>query len=159
MSITVLSVDHQVFRPKYDKNIDLYEVAEHCSVWIFCRLQRAGGSNQSLDIKIDFYPGFRSDGASGNFLTHLVIPRFDSGNMVFNIANFVHDALYATKGIHGMLTREECDDVIRGLWRISGMSRVKAGIGDVVLHLFGWTKKHWGNDSLKCKNFVRFRCY
>lgn len=68
--------------------------------------------------------------------------------MVYNCGAIVHDCLYTTKGISGLFTREECDDFIRGIWRISGISRFRAGVGDVCLFLFGGGDKHWGIDDL-----------
>ncbi len=92
--------------------------------------------------------GFRTDGASVPALFTWFLPKWDKKNMVYNCGAIVHDCLYTTKGISGLFTREECDDFIRGIWRISGISRFRAGVGDVCLFLFGGGDKHWGIDDL-----------
>lgn len=58
----------------------------------------------------------------------------------------IHDALYTRKGFD-LLSREECDSVLRGLMRDSGISRFKAGCADKAVEWFAGGKEHWGNDD------------
>jgi hypothetical protein len=53
------------------------------------------------------------------------------------------------------LTREECDDILRGIWRIAGMCRLVAGAADFGIHVFAGSNDHWGNDSNNCKHLFK----
>ena len=61
-----------------------------------------------------------SDGASAPEYAKSFVSDVKKGDDVYNSAPFIHDGLYMHKGtIDGAdLTREECDDVLRGIWRI-----------------------------------------
>ena len=95
-----------------------------------------------------------SDGASAPSFAQWLVPDIKKGNDVYNSAPFIHDGLYMYKGtINGAdLTREECDDILRGIWRISGMDRVVAGAADLGIKAFAGSSSHWGNDSNSCKH-------
>lgn len=68
----------------------------------------------------------------------------------------IHDSLYTLKGAN-LFTREECDDVFRGLLRDSGISRAKAGLADIAVGLFAGGEKHWGNDAWNNKNKIHVK--
>ena len=52
------------------------------------------------------------------------------------------------------LSREEVDDILRGIWRCWGMSRLLAGCADKAIELFAGGKEHWGNDGYKVRKYV-----
>ena len=81
------------------------------------------------------------------------LPSWDKDNSAYNLAGAIHDALYTVKGAN-LFTREECDDVFRGLLRDSGISRAKAGLADMAVGLFAGGDKHWGNDEWKNKDLI-----
>lgn len=60
--------------------------------------------------------GYRCDGLSVPKIFRWYLPSWDKDNSVYNLAGAIHDALYTVKGAH-LFTREECDDVFRGLLR------------------------------------------
>ena len=101
-----------------------------------------------------FRRGFMSDGASAPEFAKMFVPDVKKGDDVYNAAPFIHDGLYMYQGnINGLnMTREECDDILRGIWRIADMSRVVAGAADVGVHVFAGSPTHWGNDSNNCKH-------
>lgn len=90
--------------------------------------------------------GYRCDGLSVPKVFRWYLPSWDKDNQLYNLAGAVHDALYTVKGAR-LFTREECDDVFRGLLRDSGISRAKAGLADMAVGLFAGGDKHWGNDT------------
>ena len=106
-------------------------------------------------MDIAFYAGFRSDGASTPFPFSLIVPGFKDGDDLYNLAPFLHDALYATKG-GKIFSREECDDFLRGIWRISGMGRFVAGVADKCVEWFAGGKRDWGNDCYAAARFFQF---
>lgn len=62
------------------------------------------------------------------------------------LLGIIHDALYTRKGFD-IFSREECDSVLRGLMRDSGISRFKAGCADKAVEWFAGGNEHWGNDD------------
>ena len=99
--------------------------------------------------------GFRCDGLSVPRLLRWFLPSWDERNGLYNVAGAVHDWLYTTGGNFGMFTREECDDIFRGLLRESGKSRFKAGCADKAVEWFAGNKRHWGNDSYGVSSLAR----
>lgn len=101
-------------------------------------------------IRLTFeYDGVKTDGASTFWPVSLLVPQWRPGDDKYNAAPLAHDLLYIKAGrIEGAtLTREECDDVIRGMWRCWGMSRGLAGAADKAIELVAGGKSHWGNDG------------
>lgn len=101
-----------------------------------------------------FRRGFMSDGASAPDFAKKFVPDIKKGDDVYNAAPFIHDALYMLKGeVNGAkLSREECDDILRGIWRIAGMTRLVAGAADLGIQVFAGSSDHWGNDGNDCKH-------
>ena len=118
------------------------------------RYTKADGKTRDFLLTCLFKKGFMSDGASAPTFAQFIVPDIKKGNDVYNSAPFIHDGLYMYKGdINGAdLTREECDDILRGIWRISGMDRVVAGAADLGIKVFAGSSSHWGNDSNNCKH-------
>lgn len=103
------------------------------------------------EVSFLFEPGYRCDGLSVPRLFQKFLPRWDYCNRIYNWAGAIHDALYANRGF-GIFTREQCDDIFRGILRLSGISRFKAGCADKAVEWFA--KKHWGDDKLESAIFV-----
>lgn len=99
--------------------------------------------------------GFRCDGLSVPKIFRWFIPSWDDKNCLYNVAGALHDWLYATQGNCGMFTREECDDIFRGLLRESGIGRFKAGCADKAVEWFAGGKSHWKNDSYGVAGLAR----
>jgi len=118
------------------------------------RYTKTDGKTRDFLLTCLFKKGFMSDGASAPTFAQFIVPDIKKGNDVYNSAPFIHDGLYMYKGdINGAdLTREECDDILRGIWRISGMDRVVAGAADLGIKVFAGSSSHWGNDSNNCKH-------
>ena len=109
-----------------------------------CSILTAHKGGKSYIINPTLKVGFRSDGASVPYLLTWFLPRWDKKNPAYNMAAMIHDALYANRG-YGYFTREECDDLYRGMLRNCGISRLKAGLVDKSIELFAGSKRHWGN--------------
>lgn len=101
-----------------------------------------------------FVPGFRCDGLSVPLVFRWFLKSWDNTNQLYNMAGAFHDWLYATKGNGGMFSREECDDIFRGILRGAGIGRFKAGVADKGVELFAGNKKHWGNDDYAVGSLV-----
>jgi hypothetical protein len=108
------------------------------------------GHFSELIVRLD--EGFRCDGLSVPWAFRWFLPSWDSKNALYNLAGAVHDWLYTTKGNDGMFSREECDDIFRGIMRESGIGRFKAGCADKAVEWFAGGGKHWGNDSYGIKH-------
>lgn len=122
------------------------------------------GRTERGKILVCIFPGFETDGASVPFPFSLLVPRWKKGRDTYNAAPVAHDILYIRKGVlDGQfgrdveLSREECDDVLRGIWRCDGMGRVLAGFADKGVELFAGGKSHWGNDGFGVGKFFSAR--
>lgn len=100
--------------------------------------------------------GYRCDGLSVPKVFRWYLPSWDKDNQLYNLAGAIHDALYTLKGAN-LFTREESDDVFRGLLRDSGISRAKAGLADMAVGLFAGGDKHWGNDTWNNKDRIHVK--
>ena len=156
-SITVESIEID-FPLVFDGNGKMYFFKLDRYVYVKgTRYIRAEGKSRNFLLTCLFKRGFMSDGASAPSFAQFVVPDIKKGNDVYNSAPFIHDGLYMCRGvIEGAdLTREECDDVLRGIWRIAGMSRLVAGAADLGIHIFAGSSDHWGNDSNNCKHLFK----
>lgn len=102
-------------------------------------------------LTLDLKKEFETDGASRPDIVACIIDRWRDGNDLYNVGPVVHDALYAVKGKvndNESFTREEVDDFLRCIWRMAGVSRLRAGLADLFIGWFGGGSKHWGNDNL-----------
>lgn len=102
-------------------------------------------------IVVNFKAGFKSDGAS-TVKAHVngFVPAYIACDDFYNAAPFIHDGLYTCGGkIDGAnLSREECDDILRGIWRESGrINRGLAMIADIGIAIVAGGKEHWCNDQ------------
>ena len=106
--------------------------------------------------QIRLYKGFRCDGLSVPKVFQWYLPSWDKDNSLYNLAGVIHDALYTVSGAN-IFSREECDDIFRGLLRDSGISRFKAGLADKAVELFAGGDKHWGNDTWNNKDKIHIK--
>lgn len=104
--------------------------------------------NQSYKLSLTLKTGFRTDGASVPSAFTWFLPKWDDDNLTYDCAAIIHDCLYATKGMKGKFSREECDDFFRGGLRVAGFGRFKAGVADKCIEWFASSPKHWGDDDL-----------
>ena len=95
--------------------------------------------------------GYKCDGLSVPKAFQWFLPSWDKNNSTYNLAGAIHDALYTVKGFQ-RFSRENCDDVFRGILRDSGIGRFKAGCADKAVEWFAGGKDHWGNDDFN--NFI-----
>ena len=111
-------------------------------------------NGKKLGVSAVFSEGFRCDGLSVPVAFRWFLKSWDSKNMLYNFAGAFHDWLYATKGNGCKFSREECDDIFRGILRESGIGRFKAGLADKAVELFAGGKEHWGEDNYKVAGLV-----
>ena len=110
-------------------------------------------------IQVHFCKGLCTDGATtANIpIINKVLPPYKQKDNVYNAAPFIHDGLYMKTGkIDGAtLSKEECDDILRGIWRESKeVNRRLAGLADKAVELFAGSDAHWKYDESKnCKLF------
>lgn len=126
---------------------DPHELAEDINVLIAIEKDE----KEWMVLQFALLQGFKCDGASIPWAFRWFLPSWAEEGCGFsadtyNIGSAIHDGLYIHKGF-GLLSREECDDVLRGIWRLSGISRFKAGVADKCVEWFAGGGKHWGNDS------------
>lgn len=100
--------------------------------------------------------GYRCDGLSVPKIFRWYLPSWDKDNQLYNLSGSVHDALYTIKGAN-IFSREESDDIFRGLLRDSGISRAKAGLADMAVGLFAGGDRHWGNDTWNNKDKIHVK--
>lgn len=123
------------------------------------RYLRGDGKDHNFELVCTFKKGFVSDGASVPSFAQKYLPDVKTDDDVYSAAPFLHDALYILKGeinvdIH--LSREECDDILRGVWRCSGVDRGTAAAADIGVGLVAGTDDHWGNGFDELGKFIEF---
>lgn len=146
MSVKVLSVSYMSVARATEGKPHIFEG----DVQVFVNVLK---SDVLLKLIFNIKSGFKCDGASIPLAFRWFLPSWDKKNHIYNLGSAIHDGLYIHKGFM-MFTREECDDILRGIWRESGISRFKAGVADKVVQLFAGGKKHWGNDSYGVRDLV-----
>lgn len=143
------------------------------SFYVDCLRDYHDGEPQE-HIRITFsYDGVKVDGASTFWPVSLLVPPWRDGDDLYNAAPTAHDMLYIRKGvIHDLgpddgkchmvrttqLSREECDDILRGMWRVWGMSRRLAGAVDKAVEWFAGGNAHWGNDGYNVSDKFTITC-
>jgi len=152
-SITVDAIEMD--RPLVFEGDKVYHFKRDCYVYVKgSRYTKSNNKSTKFMMTFLFKRGFMSDGASAPAFAKEFVPDVKKGDDVYNAAPFIHDGFYMVKGrIKGAnLSREECDDVLRGIWRIAGMSRAVAGAADLGIQVFAGSSEHWGNDYNNCKH-------
>lgn len=152
-SITVNALEMD--RPLVFEGNGMYHFTRDCYVYVKgSRYTKSDKKTRNFMMTCLFKRGFMSDGASAPAFAKSFVPDVKKGDNVYNAAPFIHDGLYMLKGyINGAnLTREECDDILRGIWRLAGINRAVAGAADLGVHVFAGSDDHWGNDYNDCKH-------
>ena len=108
-------------------------------------------------IQVHFSKGFCTDGATTAKIPRInkKLPPYKQGDDAYNAAPFIHDGLYMKTGIidGATLSKEECDDILRGIWR-DVVGRLLASAADKAVELFAGSDAHWKYDKSKnCKLF------
>lgn len=86
---------------------------------------------------IRVYPGARTDGASiPRPLWTLVGPPLRDTRVV--AAAIIHDQLYCTAGLHGQLSRRECDQIFHAALLAGGCPRHRAALYYAGVRTGGW---------------------
>ena len=101
------------------------------------RYLRGDGKDHNFELVCTFKKVFVSDGAS--------VPSFAQKYILKGEINV---------DIH--LSREECDDILRGVWRCSGVDRGTAAAADIGVGLVAGTDDHWGNGFDELGKFIEF---
>ena len=123
----------------------------------------ADGVVERARLDVELLPGFMTDGASTFWPISRLVPPWRPGDDRYNAGQTVHDVLYLLKGVvEGEfepveLSREEVDDILRGIWRCWGMSRALAGLADKGVEFFAGGKRHWGSDGFGVRSKCRAR--
>lgn len=145
MSVSVKSVN-VLNQPKVTDNAPhVYE--ETCNIDV-----EVVKADVSIILSFQLIKGFMVDGASVPWVFSWFLPKWDKDNFLYNAGSSIHDGLYIHKGFK-IFSREECDDILRGIWRLSGISRFKAGVADKCIEWFAGGDGHWGNDSYNVGRF------
>lgn len=118
------------------------------------------GRKEKALLTIKIRKGCKTDGASTFWPLTIWVPQWIHGDDNYNAGAVAHDVLYLLRGfIEGELeavelSREEVDDILRGIWRCWGMPRFVAGCVDKGVEIFAGGKKHWGNDDFGVRDKV-----
>lgn len=135
----------------------------YASILLWITRTYTDGKKEKARLEICIYPSYMTDGASTFWPISLLVPQWKNGDDRYNAAPVAHDVLYLLGGIvegeHEpvKLSREEVDDILRGVWRCWGMSRFVAGCADKGVELFAGGNKHWNNDSYGVRQYVNAR--
>ena len=121
-------------------------------------------------MDVFFEAGFKTNGASAPEFFKLQLPAYidmdDDNAQKYNAAAFIHDGLYACKGVieeEGIpneqndknrytLTRMECDNILSCVWVESKfVDPVTAKIAEKAVNVAAGGPEHWDNDDFRCK--------
>lgn len=139
----------------------LFDAPATITIWL--RRVFADGSEIRARLVIKIETGYVTDGASVIWPFSYLVPKWRRKDDEYNAAPTAHDVLYMFQGVvldisspnePVMLSREEVDDILRGIWRCWGMSRFLAGCADKAVELFAGGKSHWGNDGYEVADLV-----
>ena len=114
-------------------------------------------------LSISLFPGYKTDGASVPWPFSYLVPKCRRGDDEYNAAPTAHDVLYLLRGRVPIIgsdkvmsfSREEVDDILRGIWRCWGMGRFLAGCADKGVEIFAGGRRHWGSDAYGVRQFAR----
>lgn len=137
-----------------------FEFLNSAIILVWLTRTYSDGRVESALLKVCLSAGCKTDGASTFWPISKLVPQWRHGDDEYNAGPVAHDVLYLLEGIvEGefepvKLSREEVDDILRGIWRCWGMSRFIAGCADKGIELFAGGKNHWGNDNFGVRQFV-----
>lgn len=136
-----------------------YRFLEPASILVWVTRTFTDGRVQHALLHIVIGIGYITDGASTFWPVSLLVPPWRDDDR-YNAGPVAHDVLYLLEGTipstHEpvMLSREEVDDILRGIWRCWGMSRFLAGCADKAIEAFAGGKSHWGSDQYGVRGLV-----
>ena len=107
----------------------------------------------ALHYEFTLLPGFRCNGGSVPWCFHWFVPSWSSTNDLINIAYALHDAMYCS----GLMLRDIADDMLRGLLRDAGLSRLKASTVCFAVNKFA--ESHYKKDEYDSASFVKMRLF
>lgn len=137
-----------------------FEFLGYAGILVWLERTYKDGKVERALLEIKLFQGYKTDGASTFWPISKLVPQWRNGDDYYNAAPTAHDVLYILKGIvegeHEpvKLSREEVDDILRGMWRCWGMTRFVAGCADKGVEIFAGGKKHWGNDGYNVRRYV-----
>ena len=147
----VMSVQYTYYETEDKKGKHTFKTNCKVEIW----LEETDGIYKcNLEIR----PGFKCDGLSVPVIFRWFLPSWDSKNGLYNLAGVIHDGLYANKGIC-IFSREQVDDIFRGLLRESGICRFKAGCADKAVEWFAGGNEHWSSDQYHCKDLIKLKLF
>lgn len=161
MSRTKCTVEKIACSPFVTTEKRPFKFLGYASILIWLTRTYTDGKKEKALLEITLYPGYMTDGASTFWPISKLVPQWIKDDEHYNAAPAAHDVLYLLGGIvegeHEpiSLSREEVDDILRGIWRCWGMSRFVAGCADKGVEIFAGGKRHWKNDSYGVRKYVK----
>lgn len=137
-----------------------YDFLSSADICIWLTRTYTDGRKEKACLRLHIRKGYRTDGASTFWPVSITVPQWRDGDDAYNAAPVAHDILYLLGGVIESdyeaieLSREEVDDILRGIWRCWGMSRFLAGCADKAVEIFAGSSGHWGNDSYNVRDRV-----
>jgi Protein of unknown function (DUF1353). len=176
--ITVNNIDileRFIFDPVDEGNIIELKENAHVRLDITREVKKLSKEPKNATLDIYFKKGFKTNGASVPEAFRRLMPTYiamdDESGHIYNAAAFIHDGLYAYKGEieepniprseensdWNTLTRDECDDILCGIWKKSGhVSDTLSFLGGAGVFIVAGGHDHWGNDDeTHCKEFFK----
>lgn len=138
-----------------------YSLQSPASIMVWLTRTYTDGRTERAMLEICLQEGFRTDGASTFWPISRIVPPWRVHDDRYNAGPVAHDVLYILEGHVASdyepvdLSREEVDDILRGMWRCWGMSRFLAGCADKAIELIAGGREHWGSDSLDSRQHVQ----
>lgn len=106
-----------------------------------------------MHYEFHLLPGFRCNGGSVPWMFRWFVPSWSSTNDLINMAYALHDGCYAS----GILHRDIADDLLRGLLRDAGISRLKASTVCYAVNQFA--ESHYQKDEYDTAKFIKLHVY
>lgn len=157
---TKCTVEKVVVSPFITTEKRPFEFLHRANILVWLTRTYKDGKKEKALLEIVLKPKYKTDGASTFWPISKLVPQWIPGDDKYNAGPAVHDVLYLLEGIVASefepvkLSREEVDDILRGIWRCWGMSRFLAGCADKAIEMVAGGKKHWGNDSYEVREFA-----
>lgn len=160
MSRTKCTVEKIACSPFVTTDKRPFKFLGYASILIWLTRTYTDGRKEKALLEITLHPGYTTDGATTFWPISKLVPHWIKDDEHYNAAPTAHDVLYLLGGtIEGEhepvnLSREEVDDILRGMWRCWGMSRFVAGCADKGVEILAGGKNHWGNDGYNVRRYV-----
>ena len=138
-----------------------FEFLGYARILVWLERTYKDGKVEKALLEVELLPGYKTDGASIFWPISKLVPQWRDGDDEYNVGPVAHDVLYLLEGIvEGefepvKLSREEVDDILRGIWRCWGMGRFLAGCADKGVEIFAGGRRHWGSDAYGVRQFAR----